>query len=394
MSDLRSEVAASWRRVRQLGVDPGGPRALDHLPHDEVEERRSRHPFASCLERFAELFRPVVDCGHLVVLSDGEGRVLWQYGQSGVRRRADDLGFVRGADWTEGGVGTNAIGTALELGRPVTIRGQEHFVASQASWDCTAAPVCDPDTGRMLGVLDVSAHDSSRVGVHPAEASLVQAAAHMVAMELEQDRNRRLERLRAEAAPLLAKVGGRALVTDPRGRVAAAVGMPAPSSLALPSSPSPGFMMLPGLGSAEVQPIPGGWLVRLDPEASRVGTVPSASQGLELDLRTGPRLRALAGEVPWVYEPSPRHAELLLALAQSGGLGCTGEELARAVFEESGASVTVRAEMSRLRRVLGPLLLARPYRLAAPCRVVLPADRKMVLPRSTAPVVLALRDTN
>ncbi|MEU3910803.1 GAF domain-containing protein [Streptomyces sp. NPDC029721] len=62
-----------------------------------------------------------------------------------------------------------------------------------------------------------------------------------------------------------------------------------------------------------------------------------------------------------------RHSEILALLAQHPE-GLTGEELAYALYEEeSVAAVTLRAEMSRLRAVLGAgVLLSRPYRTAAP----------------------------
>uniref|UniRef100_A0AAU2VIY9 GAF domain-containing protein n=1 Tax=Streptomyces sp. NBC_00008 TaxID=2903610 RepID=A0AAU2VIY9_9ACTN len=63
---------------------------------------------------------------------------------------------------------------------------------------------------------------------------------------------------------------------------------------------------------------------------------------------------------------SPRHSEILVALARHPeGIG--GEELLIELYEdESVTPVTLRAELSRLRRLLGPdLLLSRPYRLAS-----------------------------
>ncbi|MCF3179498.1 GAF domain-containing protein [Streptomyces polychromogenes] len=62
-----------------------------------------------------------------------------------------------------------------------------------------------------------------------------------------------------------------------------------------------------------------------------------------------------------------RHSEILALLAQHPE-GLTGEELACALYEEeSVAAVTLRAEMSRLRAVLGAgVLLSRPYRTAGP----------------------------
>jgi hypothetical protein len=65
-----------------------------------------------------------------------------------------------------------------------------------------------------------------------------------------------------------------------------------------------------------------------------------------------------------------RHAELLASLAHAPG-GLTADELARLVFADPVSAVTLRAEITRLRRVLeasgaleaGVLLSSRPYRL-------------------------------
>lgn len=60
---------------------------------------------------------------------------------------------------------------------------------------------------------------------------------------------------------------------------------------------------------------------------------------------------------------SPRHSEILVLLAESPD-GLTAAELAVAISETEQAGVTVRAELSRLRGLLGPLRLdSRPYRL-------------------------------
>jgi hypothetical protein len=105
---------------------------------------------------------------------------------------------------------------------------------------------------------------------------------------------------------------------------------------------------------------------------------------------------------------SLRHAEILLLLANHPE-GLSAEELALALAERDLDPVTVRAEVSRLRRVPGlPEVLARPYRLCAPLatdatRVRGLLDRGLVaeavrayagpiLPRSQAPGVERLRD--
>ncbi|MFF3937286.1 GAF domain-containing protein [Streptomyces phaeofaciens] len=105
---------------------------------------------------------------------------------------------------------------------------------------------------------------------------------------------------------------------------------------------------------------------------------------------------------------SRRHSELLLLLARHPE-GLTGDELLCALYEdESVTPVTLRAELARLRGVLGPgLLLSRPYRLALPveCDVDV-VERRLragavtaavaayagpLLPASQAPAVVRLR---
>ncbi|MFC8923558.1 GAF domain-containing protein [Cellulosimicrobium sp. NPDC057127] len=65
---------------------------------------------------------------------------------------------------------------------------------------------------------------------------------------------------------------------------------------------------------------------------------------------------------------SLRHAEILALLAEHPG-GLSADELAVLLHPGDLSDVTVRAEVSRLRRVAGPLLAgSRPYRLARPVR--------------------------
>jgi transcriptional regulator of acetoin/glycerol metabolism len=51
--------------------------------------------------------------------------------------------------------GTNSIGTALELSRPVRIRGAEHYLESLQDFDCLGVPVIHPTTTRSEGVLSL-----------------------------------------------------------------------------------------------------------------------------------------------------------------------------------------------------------------------------------------------
>jgi len=381
----RAEIAASWRRMAICGLDPSGGPEVAPLGEAEVERRRSASALARVVPGLVRSLESVVDAGQLVVVTDDEGRVLWRRGTPGVRRLADDLGFVRGSAWTEGNVGTNAIGTALVMGRPVQIRGGEHFVESHTRWGCAAAPVVDPWSGRSLGVVDVSGPSRS---LHPAELALVEMAARLASVELVEERRVRLERLRGHATPVLARIAGPALVVDRDGHLAAATGLRAPDRVALPDGLVDGEAWLPRLGTARVESLPDGWLLRLagveEPEPAR----------LVLDLVRDPEVRVSGAAGDWSQRLSRRHAEILVALVRAGAAGRTASDLAADLFAAEGRLVTVRAEVSRLRRVLGGLLLTQPYRIAPhlECAIRLPADPRTLLPGSSAPVVVRLRD--
>lgn len=107
-------------------------------------------------------------------------------------------------------------------------------------------------------------------------------------------------------------------------------------------------------------------------------------------------------------ELSGRHAEILLLLAENPG-GLASDRLAVLLDESDLDSVTIRAEISRLRRVVGPGVVgSRPYRLLAPLGTDLDdvrfalergdVDRALrlygapVLPRSTAPGIHDIRE--
>jgi len=151
-------------------------------------------------------------------------------------------------------------------------------------------------------------------------------------------------------------------------------------------------------------------------ELARAGLVsapaPSAGSGLHLLLESLGRSESLAtvdggNGHGGTLRLSPRHSEILVLLAATPR-GLSGDELAVLLYEDDGASSTLRAEMNRLRGLLGDELLpSRPYRVAG--RVTadwLAAEAQLaagdlrgamrtyqgpLLPRSSAPGIVRLR---
>jgi hypothetical protein len=378
----RSVIEASWERVSRSGVDPDQDSTARPLGTAEVEHRRRASGLAAVLPVLrAGLVSVADEASHIMVVVDAEGRVLWRDGSTAVLRCADRLGFVEGACWGESTVGTNAIGTALIVRQPVQVYSAEHYVRMHHAWTCAAAPVHDPKDGRLLGVIDVSGPAAT---VHPSTLALVDAVAKLTEAQLRAAHHVELEKLRAVATPMLARMEGPVLVTDPHGWVAAVAGLPPVNRVLVPERVSDGQTWLPAMGPCTAEPLPGGWLLR--PLAGE--SAPPTH--VVLDLRDRTRLtvsvRGASGE--WEHRLTPRHAEILFLLANSPS-GRTATELAEDLFGDAARTVTVRAEMSRLRRHLGSVLEHRPYRFSdrVEVRVHRPAHPGDLLPGSTAPAV-------
>ncbi|MFC7816055.1 MULTISPECIES: helix-turn-helix domain-containing protein [unclassified Streptomyces] len=383
----RPVIEQSWDRMLRSGVDPEHDFRAGLLSPEEVRRRREASPLRHVLPVLREGLLSVADVAHhIMVVADDEGRVLWREGSARVLRRADGLGFELGADWREEIVGTNGVGTPAVTRRPVQVFASEHFVRSQATWTCAGAPITDPRSGRLLGVVDVSGPLET---MHPATLAWVDSVAKLAEARLRESHVRSLERLRTVAAPVLARLAGRALVTDRDGWTAAVTGMPHLDRVVLPKSPAAGPRWLPGFGACTVEPLGEGWLVRAAGEpAGQEG----ARIGLDLSQPRRWSVRVLGGAENWVRELSPRHAELLYLLAVHR-TGRSAAELAEDMFGDPARTVTVRAEMSRVRRYLGAYLEHRPYRFCedVEVEVALPSAPGDLLPHSTAPAVVQRR---
>ncbi len=390
----RPVIGDSWRRTIRFGIDPDqGKELAGQARFDEVEHRRHAGKLDRVLPVLGGVLLPAAeDAGHIMVVADANGVILWRDGPRTVQRNAEHLGFCPGANWGEASVGTNAIGTALAVGHAVQVYSAEHFVKSHHAWTCAAAPIHDPATGELLGVVDLS---GAAATVHPSTLALVDAAARMAERELRESHRRDLEALRATAAPLLARVSGAAVVTDPDGWVAGATGVAPVERLTLPQRRDSEFAWLPAFGLCRLEPLPGGWLVTVTESVIAAAAEPeSAATSAELDLRD-PRFPVLAISSPsgqWRHRLSPRHAELLLILATARD-GRSAAGLSADMFGAPEHTVTVRAETSRLRRIVGGPLLQRPYRFAGwvDVRVRYPAAAEDILPASTAPAVRDIR---
>lgn len=336
--NLRGLVRESWLRSLSYLPDPSTARADLFCSEEELEEYRQGHPLSAIMPVIDRLLvQPSLRSGMLVAVGDENGRLLWVDGDRELRRRAEGMLFMAGADWSEARVGTSAPGTALALQQSVQIAGAEHFNPQVHPWSCTAVPLHDPDSGTVLGVIDITGN-ADAVAAHT--LSLVEAAVAAAEAHLS------IHRLQSR---------------------------------------------LPG------------------PRRQRLVGTRSALYRDSLQILGSDHGILHAGGAP--HALSLRHAELLTVLALHPE-GLTADQLAMMAYPVDASATTVRAEMLRLRRVLGAhgdtiIPQSRPYRLPAELvvdavqvlnylhrgahRMALGMYRGPVLPRSQAPAITRLR---
>lgn len=353
-AEPRAVVSASWERSLDARVDPDGGQPTHVFDRDELAERRAHHPLEPVLPMLRRTLLGIADeAVHMMIVTDASGHILWREGHAPTLRRADEVSLVEGTRWSEDSIGTNAMGTALAAGRAVQIHSAEHLVRLYHAWTCAAAPIHDPDTGELLGAVDLTGPLNS---FHPSSLALVSAAAELARSQLATALAARDERLRTRNQAHLDGLRGPGALLAPRGRVLSA--QPAgwlPARITLP--PSGDRVDLGQHGEGVLEPLAEGWLLRLGtPRSTPRPTLTLPFLGAE---RPTARLDGRPVRI------GLRHAELLALLALHPD-GLTADRLARTLYGDAGNPVTVRSEVHRLRAAVGAAVIStQPYRVRA-----------------------------
>jgi len=200
---LRPTIVESWRRSLATGLDPTDMLAPIEADESEVLERWFEHPLGSLAQDLIEQLRRVAaESRSMVVVADGSGLILHRVGDDSLKERAAEMNLVEGARYSEAADGTNGIGTALAADRAFQVFAFEHFNERHHEWVCSGAPVHDPVSGRVVGLVDLS---SLWKAAHPRSLELVKTAARTMEQRLFEVRRDQDARLRRRYGDLMTR---------------------------------------------------------------------------------------------------------------------------------------------------------------------------------------------
>lgn len=181
---LDPAVLQSWRRCL--------PR-LDHRarPHPKGLQQASLDSVLKAQDTLIAVAAPAMEDIHqfiegsncAILLADGSACILSMIGDDAAVEKVNRLGLGRGAYWSEGQLGTNALGIVRVNAMPIQVVGEEHYFHVHHRYVTTAAPIHDV-RGRIIGILAV-------LGLAESASShtlgLVMTAARAIANQLQTD---------------------------------------------------------------------------------------------------------------------------------------------------------------------------------------------------------------
>ncbi|EOP23281.1 MULTISPECIES: sigma-54-dependent Fis family transcriptional regulator [Bacillus] len=178
---INERISESWHRCKQANVNPHMNKGQKILSSNIFQEQKKKSEIFLdiALPQIQNMRKTIDELQMMALLIDPDGYVLSLSGNKQTLKRAKHINFIEGVKWTEAAVGTNAIGTALEIEEAIMISGTEHYSVASHSWSCAAAPIHNDD-GKLIGVLDFSCAIEFS---HPYMLGMVTSIAHAIERE-------------------------------------------------------------------------------------------------------------------------------------------------------------------------------------------------------------------
>ncbi|MCR4441780.1 MAG: sigma 54-interacting transcriptional regulator [Peptococcaceae bacterium] len=161
---VKPYIRESWQRSLAFKVNPYQISEELFLSNEEIEK-------LSALEHIKESYGDIVSAIKDVALEmeltveifDQNARIQGILAFSGVfhLNKEPQQKYIIFRDLSEEKIGTNAVILALKEGKPIQLRGPEHFNHGLQNANCSAAPIHDVN-GKIIGAINIVSHSKSQ----------------------------------------------------------------------------------------------------------------------------------------------------------------------------------------------------------------------------------------
>jgi sigma-54 dependent transcriptional regulator, acetoin dehydrogenase operon transcriptional activator AcoR len=150
---IRTIIADSWLRSRELGVDPLQSSFATVEPGEFERRKGIRADLReAAVPYLMRLYQIIKGSGSLITLTDEDGVVLDLLSDEEMRGMENFP--CPGSIHSEAAIGTSGIGTALVAGLPLQILAEEHWLRHNHSWSCSSSAI--RNNGSIIGCLSLS----------------------------------------------------------------------------------------------------------------------------------------------------------------------------------------------------------------------------------------------
>ncbi|OJU68358.1 MAG: transcriptional regulator, partial [Acinetobacter sp. 39-4] len=149
---MEQSIASSWERSTLADI-PKERLAAPLLNQASVQTGSLALALQACQE---DLKHVAEQSAMVLAVGDVGSTIIWTASCTQMRNAAERVHFVAGGQWQEELVGTNALALSLKTRKSSCVFSNEHYMASVHDWVCYAAPVLDPYSKQVLGVVDLS----------------------------------------------------------------------------------------------------------------------------------------------------------------------------------------------------------------------------------------------
>ena len=178
---LSENITLSWQRSSSAKIpeDRLAAPLLSTSKHHISSEKKSALDIA--LQKCRHDLKHIAEQSSMVIaVGDIGSTIIWTAASAQMQSAAERVHFIAGGQWCEDMVGTNALALSLKTRQSSCVFSNEHYMPSVQDWVCYAAPIIDPHSKQLIGVIDLSTTwmNHNTLGLLAAErcATIIQTA--------------------------------------------------------------------------------------------------------------------------------------------------------------------------------------------------------------------------